>query len=69
MRKNLYLFRHSKKLSQLEMAEKLGYARTTYAAIENGEREGRKTFWDILRKTFGLTDAEIEELKEVDKTE
>lgn len=69
MRKKLYMFRHDKQLSQAEMADKIGCHRGTYASIEKGEREGRKTFWNSLQNAFGLSDAETEELKKIDKAE
>lgn len=59
MRKELYMFRHDKKLSQREMADKIGCNRATYAAIEIGKRDGRMTFWNKLKKAFGVSDAEI----------
>ena len=69
MRKNLYMFRHDKKLSQAGIADKIGCHRKSYADIENGVREGRTAFWDALKQAFGLTDAKIKELKKVDKKE
>lgn len=52
MRKNLKLFRVEHDLNQSEMAEKIGCTRASYSAIENGKREGRKTFWNKLQAAF-----------------
>lgn len=67
MRNGLYMFRHSKRLSQAEMAKKIGCNRATYAAIEIGARNGRMTFWNKLQKAFGVPDAELGGLMRVDK--
>lgn len=67
MRTGLYLFRHSMKLSQREMAEKIGCNRQTYAAIEIGKRDGRMTFWNDLKKAFDVSDADIGGLMKVDE--
>lgn len=69
MRNGLYMFRHRMRLSQAETAERIGCDRGTYAAIENGKRNGRATFWNNLKKAFGLSDAEIDVLKKVDNTQ
>lgn len=67
MRNRLYMFRHSKRLSQQEMARKIGCNRATYSAIENGTRNGRVSFWEDLKTAFGLTDAEKGELMKIDE--
>ena len=67
MRNGLYMFRHSKRLSQREMADKIGCNRATYAAIEIGKRNGRMTFWNDLKKAFNVSDAEIGGLMRVDE--
>lgn len=59
MRKNLKIFRATKLLSQEQMAATIGVTRSTYAAIENGDREGRKTFWRLLQCAFNIPDAEM----------
>ena len=59
MGNGLYMFRHSKRLSQGKMAEKIGCSRKTYAAIEAGEREGSLLFWFGLQAAFGVSDDEI----------
>lgn len=59
MRHELYLFRHNMRLSQAEMAAKIGCNRVTYAAIEKGTRNGRVTFWNDLQKAFEIPDEKI----------
>lgn len=59
MRTNLKIFRIRQKLSQAEMAEKIGCRRSTYSAIEQGTRNGRLSFWDALKTAFDLPDTEI----------
>lgn len=75
MRNGLYMFRHSKRLSQREMADKIGCNRATYNAIESGKRDGRMAFWNDLKKAFDVSDAEIgglmkndEEQAEINRT-
>lgn len=67
MRNGLYMFRHAKRLSQAEMAEKIGCNRATYAAIEIGKRDGRMAFWNSLKKAFNISDAEIGGLMKIDE--
>lgn len=66
MRTNLYLFRHKLRLTQQEMADKIGCSRATYSAIETGKQNGRVKFWEDLKNAFGLTDAEKGELMKID---
>lgn len=66
LRKNLYMFRMSQLLTQEQMADKIGCIRCTYAAIENGTRNGRDYFWESLQKAFNIPDAEMWELKKKD---
>ena len=67
MRNGLYMFRHSKRLSQAAMAKKIGCDRATYSAIELGARDGRLTFWNKLQTAFGISDADIGKLKRKDE--
>lgn len=66
MRNNLFIFRHSKRLSQEEIAQKIGCSRATYSSIETGARDGRMKFWEDLKNAFGLSDAEKGELMKRD---
>lgn len=63
-RQNLYMFRCSKRLSQMSISRKIGCTRATYSNIEIGKRNGRKSFWDKLQKAFDLTPSELENLKQ-----
>lgn len=67
MRNELYMFRHAKRLSQAEMAEKIGCNRATYAAIEIGKRNGRVTFWINLQRAFDIPDADMGGLMRLDE--
>lgn len=67
MRNGLYLFRHGKRLSQSEIAEKIGCSRATYSSIETGARNGTMTFWRNLQTAFGIPDAELGGLMRVDE--
>lgn len=65
MRNGLYMFRHSKRLSQAAISKKIGCNRATYAAIENGTRNGNGAFWSKLQKAF--PNADIGELMKVEQ--
>ena len=67
MRTNLKLLRVKHKLTQAEMAEKIGCTRVTYASIESGTRNGRQFFWVSLQKAFNIPDADMWELKKKDE--
>lgn len=58
-RTNLKLLRVKSKLSQEQMAEKIGCTRATYSAIECGSRNGRDTFWQDFQKAFDIPDQEL----------
>lgn len=66
MRTKLKVFRILRKLSQHKMAAMLGYERAYYGHIERGFQDGSAAFWERLQKAFGLTDKEVQELKERD---
>lgn len=63
-RTNLKLFRTALKMTQEELAAVLGCNRGTYAAIENGARNGRTGFWLTLKEKY--PNADIGELMKVD---
>lgn len=67
MRTNLKVFRIQKHLTQDEIAEKIGCTRSTYSAIENGNRDGRKVFWRSLQRAFHIADADMWALQENDE--
>lgn len=61
-RTNLKVFRVKQGLAQDKFAEKIGYTRATYSAIEKGTRNGRQSFWSDLQKTFSIPEAEMWDL-------
>lgn len=63
MRTNLKVFRVKQHLSQEEMAEKIGFSRGAYTAIEAGKRDGRQSFWVALQKAFDIPDSEMWSLR------
>lgn len=67
MRTNLKLFRVKHQLTQEDMADKIGCIRCTYAAIENGTRNGRDFFWESLQKAFNIPDEDMWKLKKKDE--
>lgn len=58
-RHNLYLFRCDKRLTQAEMAEKIGVSRITYANVEKGKRDGTIEFWNKFQKAFDVPDTDM----------
>lgn len=66
MRTQLKVFRVLQKLSQSQIAAKLGYERAYYGHVERGLQKGSAAFWARLQESFGLADVVIEELKKVD---
>lgn len=67
MRNGLYMFRHSKRLSQSEIAEIIGCSRQMYSLIETGARNGSMTFWRKLQAAFDIPDTELGALMRVDE--
>ncbi len=67
MRNGLYLFRHSLRLSQGAMADKIGCNRATYSAVEIGKRDGGMKFWHKLQKAFNVSDNDMWGLMKVDE--
>jgi transcriptional regulator with XRE-family HTH domain len=66
-RHNLYLLRCDEKLTQEEMAKKMGVCRATYAMVERGERSGSGEFWKKLQIEFGVPDAEMYSLMKIEE--
>lgn len=64
-RTNLKLFRTALKMTQAEIAEKIGVDRGRYGQIEKGSRNGRADFWTKLQKAFPT--ANIGELMKCDE--
>lgn len=66
MRTTLKVFRIIRKLSQQDMAAKLGYGHAYYGHVERGAQNGSAEFWGRLQQAFDLSDKELQELKEID---
>lgn len=64
-RHNLYLFRCDKKLTQEEVAKKIGVCRATYAMVERGERSGSGEFWHRIQTEFDVPDSEMWKLQKL----
>ena len=69
MRNGLYMFRHGLRLSQSEMAAKIGCSRATYSMIECGSRDGTMRFWEKLRTAFAVPYSELGDLMRNDEKE
>lgn len=52
-------FRVGENLTQQETADKLGYSRSSYIAIENGVRDGSPKFWSRLQEVFNIPDEKM----------
>lgn len=59
MRMNLKLLRVSHNLTQQEMADAIGCQRTHYAAIENGHKAGKESFWKSVQRAFDVPDSDM----------
>ena len=62
MRTDLKVLRVKNKLTQQQLANKLGVSVVTYNLIEQGKRNGSKDFWAKLQKLFKLADGELWQL-------
>lgn len=62
MRHGLFMFRHNKRLTQGQTAEKIGVTRETYRAVENGDRKPSTRFREAFVSAFGVTLDEFERL-------
>ena len=56
-------FRIGKGLTQKEMADRLGRSRSSYIAIENGQRNAHHCFWNRLQREFNIPDSEMYSLQ------
>lgn len=61
MKKRIALkqFRIGLRLTQQDMADKLGISRVKYIAIENGQRYGTVEFWRTFQKAFAVADEQM----------
>ncbi|NCE63683.1 XRE family transcriptional regulator [Pseudoflavonifractor sp. 524-17] len=62
MRENLKAARKAAKLTQQEMADKLGVHERYYKAIESGERLGAIWMWDKLEDLLGINQRVLREI-------
>lgn len=65
MRHNLKVFRTQQRLTQSQMAEKLGVSLSTYNLIEQGKRRGSQQFWQDLQKAYDLADSTTWQLQQL----
>ena len=68
-RRNLKVFRVKHGLTQSEMAEKIGVARSVYSQAESGRRGCSATFLQKLQKAFDIPDADMWELTKLYENE
>lgn len=66
-RTNLKIFRVKNKMSQGEMAKKIGVSRACYSAIESGKRTGKRSFWISFQNAFNVPDSELWGLMKTDE--
>lgn len=69
MRLNLKLFRTKQKLTQSEMAKKMGVNRGMYAQVEKGSRSCTPTFLKKLQDAFNIPDEEMWSLTKLEGEE
>lgn len=67
IRTNLKVFRIKQGLTQDEFAQKVGYSRSYYRRIENGEYSGALKFWQAVSETFSIPMVEVLELMKIDE--
>ena len=69
VRKNLYMFRVSKNLTQSEFSEIMGVSRTMYSNIESGRRNGEYAFWLAMQSAFSIPDSDMWALLKLERKE
>ena len=62
----LKVFRVKLKMTQAELAGKIGYSHSQYALIEQGKRNGTQEFWNKLQAAFDIADVDMWELMKLD---
>ena len=67
MRTNLKLFRVKQRLTQGEVAERIGCSLNQYSMIERGARNGTVVFWQKFQQAFNIEDSELWELTKVEE--
>ena len=66
MRMDLKLFRVRHKLTQSEIAAKIGVSRQVYSNIEKGRNGGSTEFWGNLQRAFNIRDEDMYSLMKLD---
>lgn len=66
MRIDLKVLRVKHKLTQAEIAAKIGVSRQVYANIEKGRNDGSTDFWSNLQRAFDIPDEEMYSLMKLD---
>jgi len=61
MRENLKAARKAKKLTQQQLADKLGLSLRYYKSVESGERLGGIWMWDMLEDILGVNQRDLRE--------
>lgn len=64
-RRNLKVFRVKHGMSQAQMAEKIGVARSVYAQAESGTRGCSASFLKKLQSAFNIPDSDMWELTKI----
>lgn len=59
MRLNFFLRRKKEKLSQYDLAQKLGYSPAYIGFIERGEKDGTQKFWATVKEVWDIPNAEM----------
>lgn len=68
-RTTLKVFRVKQKMTQAQFAAKVGVARSVYALIEQGKRNGTQDFWNKLQAAFDISDSDMWQLTKTDEQE
>lgn len=63
----LKVFRVKQNMTQAQFAEKVGYSRSQYALIEQGNRKGTQDFWNKLQTAFNVPNSEMWSLTKIDE--
>lgn len=66
-RKNIMHLRIDKGLTKGQLGEILGVTGQYISKIENCNADGSKKFWQTFKEKFGLSDEEINHLKQMEK--
>lgn len=65
----LYMLRCDNRLTQAEMAARIGVSLRGYQNVEWGERGGSADFWAAVQREFNVPDSEMYSLMKLDSEE